>query len=142
MSSNPAQPDRPGAPVEHSTDRSSGPDGGPVAPTSTASSSAGSPSAPGTSGGVVSRRPRGRLARLTGRHVTAYSPILEPLIRTLKVRHPREDLDLIIRAYEVAEACHAGQRRKSGDPYITHPVAVATILAELCLLYTSPSPRD
>ena len=86
-----------------------------------------------SAGTVVSRRPRGRLARLTGRNVTAYSPILEPLIRTLKVRQPKEDLDLIIRAYEVAEACHSGQRRKSGDPYITHPVAVATILAELGL---------
>lgn len=34
-------------------------------------------------------------------------------------------------AYTVAERCHAGQYRKSGEPYITHPVAVATILAEL-----------
>ncbi|MGH8860345.1 MAG: RelA/SpoT family protein, partial [Jatrophihabitantaceae bacterium] len=35
------------------------------------------------------------------------------------------------RGYDVAEQCHRGQLRKSGDPYITHPLAVATILAEL-----------
>jgi len=38
---------------------------------------------------------------------------------------------LIERAYEVAARCHANQSRQSGDPYITHPLAVATILAEL-----------
>jgi GTP pyrophosphokinase len=86
---------------------------------------------------IVSRRPRSRLARLTGRMANDYSPILEPLIRTLKVRHPKEDLDLIIRAFEVADRAHAGQRRKSGDPYITHPVAVATILAELGMTGTT-----
>jgi Guanosine polyphosphate pyrophosphohydrolases/synthetases len=37
----------------------------------------------------------------------------------------------IIHAFEVANECHAGQLRKSGEPYIIHPVAVATILAEL-----------
>jgi GTP pyrophosphokinase len=38
---------------------------------------------------------------------------------------------LIERAYEVAATCHRGQRRRSGDPYITHPVEVAGILADL-----------
>ena len=38
---------------------------------------------------------------------------------------------LLQRGYDVAEECHRGQLRKSGDPYITHPLAVATILAEL-----------
>nr|WP_124039519.1 bifunctional (p)ppGpp synthetase/guanosine-3',5'-bis(diphosphate) 3'-pyrophosphohydrolase [Neoactinobaculum massilliense] len=37
----------------------------------------------------------------------------------------------ILHAYEVAAACHKGQERESGEPYITHPIAVATILAEL-----------
>ena len=45
--------------------------------------------------------------------------------------HPKADLALLQRAYDVAEAKHEGQKRKSGDPYITHPLAVATILAEL-----------
>jgi GTP diphosphokinase / guanosine-3',5'-bis(diphosphate) 3'-diphosphatase len=88
-------------------------------------------------GAIVSRRPRSRLARLTGRVNTGYSPILEPLVRTLKARQPKEDLDLIIRAFEVADKAHAGQKRKSGDPYITHPVAVATILAELGMTGTT-----
>jgi hypothetical protein len=48
----------------------------------------------------------------------------------LKMR-PRADADLIERACDVAARCHEGQLRRSGDPYITHPVAVATILAGL-----------
>jgi GTP pyrophosphokinase len=73
------------------------------------------------------------LARLTGRGATTYSPILEPLLRTVRANNPKEDFDLIQRAFDVAERSHRGQKRKSGDPYITHPVAVATILAELGL---------
>ncbi|WFP15438.1 RelA/SpoT family protein [Citricoccus muralis] len=104
----------------------------------TDSTDATSSDASSTSAAVNSRRPRGRLARLTGRPVVGgYSPILEPLIRTLKVRHPKSDLDLVIRAFAVAEKYHEGQKRKSGDPYITHPVAVATILAELGLTGTT-----
>ncbi|PZG51020.1 GTP pyrophosphokinase [Spongiactinospora gelatinilytica] len=59
------------------------------------------------------------------------NPVLEPLFRTVKATHPKADLRLIERAYEVAAHHHRGQKRKSGDPYITHPLAVATILAEL-----------
>ena len=44
---------------------------------------------------------------------------------------PRADAELIERACDVAARCHEGQLRRSGDPYITHPVAVATILAGL-----------
>ncbi|MDQ0708630.1 guanosine-3',5'-bis(diphosphate) 3'-pyrophosphohydrolase [Arthrobacter woluwensis] len=72
-----------------------------------------------------------RLARLTGRGGLSYSPILEPLLRTVRSNNPREDLEYLQRAYDTAELHHRGQKRKSGDPYITHPVAVATILAEL-----------
>ncbi len=50
---------------------------------------------------------------------------------TLLAIRPGADLDLIQRAYEVAARCHQGQLRKSGDPYISHPVMVATIMAEL-----------
>ncbi len=52
-------------------------------------------------------------------------------MRAVKAHHPRADTGLIDRAYQVASRQHAGQTRKSGEPYITHPVAVATILAEL-----------
>jgi HD domain len=44
---------------------------------------------------------------------------------------PHADVELIGHAYDVAAQCHQGQKRRSGDPYITHPVAVATILAGL-----------
>jgi GTP diphosphokinase / guanosine-3',5'-bis(diphosphate) 3'-diphosphatase len=75
-------------------------------------------------------RVRARLARLTSQRPTV-NPVLEPLIRIVRATHPKADLAVIERAYEVAHRAHAGQQRKSGDPYITHPVAVATILAEL-----------
>ncbi len=57
--------------------------------------------------------------------------MLEPLIKTVRATHPKADIRLIERAYEEAAHWHAGQKRKSGDPFITHPLAVATILAEL-----------
>ncbi len=59
------------------------------------------------------------------------NPVLEPLLRAVRATHPKGDVDLIARAYRVAEKAHRGQQRKSGDAYITHPLAVATILAEL-----------
>ena len=58
-------------------------------------------------------------------------PALEPVLSAVRTAHPKSDLSIIENAYAVAEKAHAGQLRKSGDPYITHPVAVATILAEL-----------
>ncbi len=56
---------------------------------------------------------------------------LESLIRTVRAQHPKADVALIERAYKVAERAHEGQTRKSGEPYITHPLAVAQILADL-----------
>jgi (p)ppGpp synthase/HD superfamily hydrolase len=55
---------------------------------------------------------------------------LAGLREVLRVTRPDADVELIRRAYEVAASWHQGQTRRSGDPYITHPVAVATILAE------------
>lgn len=72
---------------------------------------------------------RSRLGRLVGRD--AASPVIEPLLHAVRTAHPKADTSLIERAFETAEHAHRNQRRKSGDPYITHPVAVATILAEL-----------
>ncbi|MCW2616164.1 MAG: (p)ppGpp synthetase SpoT/RelA [Frankiales bacterium] len=77
------------------------------------------------------RRVRARLARLTAAKTGGTPPVLEPLTRTIRASHPKADLRAVIRAYEVAEAAHEGQKRRSGDPYITHPLAVTTILAEL-----------
>ena len=61
------------------------------------------------------------------------SPLLEPLLRAIRANGDHQDLALIERAFEVAHHHHRDQKRKSGDPYITHPIAVATILAELGL---------
>ncbi len=76
-------------------------------------------------------RVRRRLARLGAQRGPAMNPVLEPLIKTVRNTHPKADLRQIERAYDVAAHYHRDQKRKSGDPYITHPLAVATILAEL-----------
>ncbi|RKS77734.1 GTP pyrophosphokinase [Motilibacter peucedani] len=96
---------------------------GPAAPLEVTDVPAPAPEAPTTT------RMRKRLARLGAQRST--NPVLEPLFRTVLATHPKADLRDLERAYEVAERCHRGQRRRSGDPYITHPLAVATILAEL-----------
>ncbi len=86
--------------------------------------------ATGTEGLTSPARVFSRIARL-GASKSTGSPLLEPLLRTVRSAHPKADLSVIERAFEVAAKAHAGQKRKSGDPYITHPVAVASILAEL-----------
>ena len=53
------------------------------------------------------------------------------LLSTVKAYHPSTDLSLIEQAYQTAKAAHEGQMRKSGEPYIIHPLCVAIILAEL-----------
>jgi GTP pyrophosphokinase len=78
------------------------------------------------------RRVRARLARrITAQRAATVKQVLEPLAAVHREMHPNADLGLLQRAYDVAEERHRDQRRKSGDPYITHPLAVATILAEL-----------
>jgi GTP diphosphokinase / guanosine-3',5'-bis(diphosphate) 3'-diphosphatase len=89
------------------------------------------PGATGSGGPVVARSGvRARLARI-GTSKQASNPELEPLFRALRANHPKADLALIERAYVTAERMHRGQMRKSGDPYITHPLAVTTILADI-----------
>ncbi|WP_308490874.1 RelA/SpoT family protein [Microbacterium terrisoli] len=58
---------------------------------------------------------------------------VEQLIRTVRAHHPKGDLSVIERAYATADGAHTGQVRQSGEPYITHPLAVAQILADLGL---------
>ncbi|MBO0731033.1 MAG: bifunctional (p)ppGpp synthetase/guanosine-3',5'-bis(diphosphate) 3'-pyrophosphohydrolase [Acidimicrobiaceae bacterium] len=58
---------------------------------------------------------------------------LTPLLSAFRSRHPRSDTSLIVAAYETAAAAHVGQLRNSGEAYISHPLAVATILAGLGL---------
>ncbi|MFI9646879.1 RelA/SpoT family protein [Streptomyces sp. NPDC052040] len=81
-----------------------------------------------------SNRVRARLARLGVQRANPYNPVLEPLLRIVRSNDPKIEnatLRQVERAYQVAERWHRGQKRKSGDPYITHPLAVTTILAEL-----------
>ncbi|MFE2553842.1 RelA/SpoT family protein [Streptomyces sp. NPDC059355] len=90
-------------------------------------------SAPAKSAGS-SNRVRARLARLGVQRSNPYNPVLEPLLRIVRSNDPKIEtatLRQIEQAYQVAERWHRGQKRKSGDPYITHPLAVTTILAEL-----------
>ncbi|WP_287861783.1 bifunctional (p)ppGpp synthetase/guanosine-3',5'-bis(diphosphate) 3'-pyrophosphohydrolase [Corynebacterium sp.] len=73
-----------------------------------------------------------RIARsLTGTGKPKINPVLGPLISVHRRFHPRADLALLNRAYATAEKLHQGVKRKSGEPYITHPLAVATIAAEI-----------
>ncbi len=83
----------------------------------------------GTESVAAPTRMRVRLARI-GRAQSG-DPILEPLFRVVRNTHPKADLALIEKAYKTAERYHSGQFRNSGDPYITHPLAVTSILAEL-----------
>jgi GTP diphosphokinase / guanosine-3',5'-bis(diphosphate) 3'-diphosphatase len=53
------------------------------------------------------------------------------LLRVLAAARPDADARLIRRAYDVAARRHQGQQRNSGEPYVTHPLAVATVVAEL-----------
>jgi GTP pyrophosphokinase len=56
---------------------------------------------------------------------------LEPIKQVCKAHHPGEDLSILDRAYQRAVIQHSAQRRKSGEPYIIHPLAVSQILADL-----------
>ena len=81
------------------------------------------------------------------RHQLPAAEKVGPLVEQFRNAHPKASSELITRAYEVAEAAHEGQMRRSGEPYITHPLAVATIVAHFgldettivsALLTTSP----
>ena len=88
---------------------------------------------PSDGSAVYRRRVRDRLARRLAASPKAatVNPVLEPLLAVHRASHPKADIRFLHDAYDLAELQHRGQLRKSGDPYITHPLAVATILAEL-----------
>ena len=92
------------------------------------------PPVPGPDGSRPSatRRVRARLARrMTPQRVAAVPPVLEPLASVHRTLHPKADLGLLVARVRGGRREARGQKRKSGDPYITHPLAVSTILAEL-----------
>ena len=93
---------------------------------------------PGTGSAAAPQRPLGRRVRaLAARsmHPFAHGQVsetpLESLVNAHQHMYPKADARLLHAAYEVAEREHRGQQRTSGEPFITHPVAVAIILAEL-----------
>ena len=57
--------------------------------------------------------------------------LYEKLIKMIRQYHPSDDISMIEKAYRIAYKAHDGQLRKSGEPYIIHPVCVCIILAEL-----------
>ncbi len=65
------------------------------------------------------------------RSVSGTVDALAPLVAAYKERHPRGDPGLIVRAYETALKVHEGQYRRSGEPFVTHPLEVAKVLASL-----------
>ncbi|MEY9841453.1 bifunctional (p)ppGpp synthetase/guanosine-3',5'-bis(diphosphate) 3'-pyrophosphohydrolase [Streptacidiphilus sp. EB103A] len=89
------------------------------------------------SGGLRRARARSGLGRagfaalLVGGGRPQFPDALEPVLRAHRSHHPQADFALLDRAYQLAEASHRGQTRKSGEPYITHPLAVTMILAQL-----------
>lgn len=69
--------------------------------------------------------------------ITVESEFMSPdelfskLVTNYRAYRPNDDIDKIVEAYTIAKRMHEGQRRKSGEPYIIHPVSVAVILTEL-----------
>jgi len=63
------------------------------------------------------------------RHQLPASVEVEPIVEQFQRWHPKGPSDGIIQAYETAAAAHQGQYRRSGEPYVTHPAAVALIVA-------------
>lgn len=62
---------------------------------------------------------------------TSPDVLYDELIRSVRKYHPSDDITMIEKAYNVARTAHEGQLRKSGEPYIIHPLCVAIILADL-----------
>ena len=56
---------------------------------------------------------------------------IDDLVNAVKTYYPNADFDFLRRAYTFSEKAHEGQIRRSGEPYISHPLGVAGILAEL-----------
>jgi GTP diphosphokinase / guanosine-3',5'-bis(diphosphate) 3'-diphosphatase len=88
-------------------------------------------------GAAVPGDPANTYSALLGQRLRAMLPWqteddpVTPVIRAHKLIHSGGDATLLRRAYTIAEQMHRGQMRKSGEPFITHPLAVAQILADL-----------
>ena len=65
---------------------------------------------------------------------TSPDELYQELVKSVMRYHPSTDLSMIEKAYQVAKAAHKDQVRKSGEPYIIHPLCVGIILADLELV--------
>ncbi|OEV04655.1 RelA/SpoT family protein [Streptomyces oceani] len=82
-------------------------------------------------GAVRSLRRLSRVALLGPAPRSGVPDAIEHVVQAHRAHHPGADVDALRRGYLLAESSHRGQRRKSGEPYITHPLAVTLILAQL-----------
>ena len=62
---------------------------------------------------------------------TSPEELYDTLIASIRKYHPSDDISMVEKAYSIAYNAHKGQKRKSGEPYIIHPLCVAIILADL-----------
>lgn len=62
---------------------------------------------------------------------TSPEVLYEELVKSIRRYHPSDDITMIKKAYQIAHDAHKDQKRKSGEPYIIHPLCVAIILADL-----------
>lgn len=62
---------------------------------------------------------------------TSPETLFADLIQGIRRYHPSDDISMIEKAYQIADQAHKEQKRKSGEPYIIHPLCVAIILADL-----------
>ena len=62
---------------------------------------------------------------------TSPEKLYDELIASVRKYHPSDDISMIEKAYQIAKNAHEGQLRKSGEPYIIHPLCVGIILADL-----------
>ena len=81
-----------------------------------------------SSGGALATL-RSRLPRIFTRPEEGSG--IAAVLKSAKIAHPKLDFSIVEKAFQVASKAHEGHLRKSGDPYITHPIAVAQLLADL-----------
>ena len=84
-----------------------------------------------TSGSVISMRNFDDIVIDKPEDFVSKEYLYDELIRAIKRYHPSDDISMVEKAYEIADKAHKDQKRKSGEPYIIHPLCVAKILADL-----------
>ncbi len=97
------------------------------------SATRGTAAAPATAGRRRGPRREAAAGQPAGERAGDLDTLRRTLLATLREHHQQADLSIVDRAFDLAVAAHTGQVRASGEPYVTHPIASAQILAELGL---------